>query len=151
PDLSFAIGLLARFQSNSGLAHWNALQYVLGYIKGTLDYKITYVSWSLKRQATITLSTMEAEYIAVTHAVQQALWMYKFLTEIDIPQQLLINLHVNNQSLITLATSTKGHSHTKHIDIRHHYICKCLYNSDITLTHVPSTKNIANLFTKPLP
>lgn len=42
PDLSFAVNLLARFQINPGPAHWKALMHVLAYIKGTLDYKITY-------------------------------------------------------------------------------------------------------------
>ena len=42
PDLSFAVGLLARFQSDPSPMHWNALVHVLGYVKGTLDYKLTY-------------------------------------------------------------------------------------------------------------
>lgn len=42
PDLSFAVGLLTRFQINPRPAHWNALIHVLGYIKGMLEYKITY-------------------------------------------------------------------------------------------------------------
>ncbi|GLB43838.1 putative reverse transcriptase (RNA-dependent DNA polymerase) [Lyophyllum shimeji] len=41
-DLSYAVGVLARFQSNPGPAHWNALLHVVGYVKGTLDYRITY-------------------------------------------------------------------------------------------------------------
>lgn len=42
PDLSFAVNLLAWFQINPGPAHWRALMHILVYIKGTLDYKITY-------------------------------------------------------------------------------------------------------------
>ena len=42
PDLSFAITLLAHFQSNPGPAHWKALLHVLAYIKGTLNHKILY-------------------------------------------------------------------------------------------------------------
>lgn len=42
PDLLFAVGLLARFQANPGLAHWQALIHVLGYVKGTFKYRITY-------------------------------------------------------------------------------------------------------------
>jgi hypothetical protein len=42
PDLSFAVSLLARFQANPGLNHWNALLHVIGYIKNTLDYGLTY-------------------------------------------------------------------------------------------------------------
>ena len=42
PDLSYAVALLARFQSNPGLAHWKALLHVLAYIKGTLEYRLRY-------------------------------------------------------------------------------------------------------------
>ena len=42
PDLSYAVALLARFQSNPGLAHWKALLHVLAYIKGTLGYRLRY-------------------------------------------------------------------------------------------------------------
>ena len=42
PDLSFAVSLLARFQSNPGIEHWNALMHVVGYIKNTIDYGLTY-------------------------------------------------------------------------------------------------------------
>ena len=42
PDLAFAISLLARFQANPGIEHWNALMHVTGYIKNTMDYGITY-------------------------------------------------------------------------------------------------------------
>ena len=37
------VSLLARFQSNPGLAHWNVLLHVIGYIKNTLDYGLTYL------------------------------------------------------------------------------------------------------------
>ena len=42
PDLSFSVSLLARFQANPGIDHWNALIHVIGYIKNTLDYGLTY-------------------------------------------------------------------------------------------------------------
>ena len=42
PDISYAVGVLARFNSNPGLAHWKAVKHLFRYIKGTLDYKLTY-------------------------------------------------------------------------------------------------------------
>ena len=42
PDLSFSVSLLAHFQVNPGIDHWNALMHVVGYIKNTLDYGLTY-------------------------------------------------------------------------------------------------------------
>lgn len=43
PDLSFSVSLLARFQANPGISHWNALIHVIRYIKNTLDYGLTYL------------------------------------------------------------------------------------------------------------
>ena len=42
PDLSFSVSLLARFQANPGIEHWRALIHVIGYIKNTIDYGLTY-------------------------------------------------------------------------------------------------------------
>lgn len=42
PDISFAVGMLGRYQSNSGLAHWQAAKRVMRYLKGTKYYRLTY-------------------------------------------------------------------------------------------------------------
>jgi len=58
PDLSFAVSLLSRFQANPGIDHWNALMHVVGYIRNTLDYGLTY-----SRDADLTpLAYVDANY-----------------------------------------------------------------------------------------
>ena len=42
PDIAYTVGVLARFNSNPGPAHWNAVKHLFKYLKGTLDYKLTY-------------------------------------------------------------------------------------------------------------
>lgn len=42
PDLLFAVNVLSSFASNPGIAHWNALKHTMAYVKGTLDYGVTY-------------------------------------------------------------------------------------------------------------
>jgi hypothetical protein len=42
PDISYAVGVLARFNSNPGPIHWKAVKHVFRYLKGTLDHKLTY-------------------------------------------------------------------------------------------------------------
>ena len=109
------------------------------------------VSWSSKLQATVALSTAEAEYMAITHAAQQAVWMHAFLGEIRLDQPLPTTLYCDNASTIALALSTKGHQCTKHINIHCHYVCKHISDGQITLEHVPSVDNIADVFMKALP
>ena len=43
PDISFTVGVLARFKSNPGIQHWNTVKHLFCYLKGTLDYKLVYV------------------------------------------------------------------------------------------------------------
>jgi hypothetical protein len=42
PDISYAVGVLARFSKNPGLQHWKAVKHLFRYLKGTLDLKLTY-------------------------------------------------------------------------------------------------------------
>jgi len=42
PDIAYTVGYLARFNSNPGLTHWQAVKHLLHYLKGTADYGITY-------------------------------------------------------------------------------------------------------------
>lgn len=74
--------------------------------------------------------------------------MYNFLVDINLLQLLPITLYTNNCSAIALAQSMKGHFYAKHINIWHHYICKCVQQGDVSINSIPSTKNYADLFTK---
>jgi hypothetical protein len=42
PDIAYAAGVLARFNSNPGLAHWQAVKHILRYLKGTVHHKLVY-------------------------------------------------------------------------------------------------------------
>ena len=77
--------------------------------------------------------------------------MYNFLTEVNLPQSFPVTICADNRSSIALAESTKGHAHAKHIDIWHHYIHEQLQEGQIKIIPIPTTENIANLFTKSLP
>ena len=109
------------------------------------------VSWSAKRQATVALSTTEAEYMALTRAAQQALWMFSFMSEVGLTRTFPAILHGDNAASIALTLNTKGHARAKHIDIRHHYIRERVAEGEIGLVQIPSEENLADIFTKPLP
>ena len=67
---------------------------------------------------------MKAEYIALAHASKQGLWPCQFLIEIGWDYLLgsPITLHVDNKAAIDLAKDNHSNNHTKHIDIRHHFM-----------------------------
>jgi hypothetical protein len=79
------------------------------------------VSWSLKKQTSIALSTVEAEYVAVGQCFVQLLWMRQILRDFGYNLS-KVPLLCDNESVIRLANNPIEHSHTKHIGIRHHFL-----------------------------
>ena len=187
PDLSFSISLLAWFQANPGINHWNTIMHIVGYIKNTIDYGLTYshnsdlsptifvdanyggcrdihcssleyvfmiaggaVTWSSKHQTTVALSTVEAEYVAMSQCMQQMVWVHSWLDKVDIEYSIPGIIKGDNSGAIALMKTTKDHGKVKHINIHHHYICELIYSGTIIIEHVTSTNNLADLFTKPL-
>ena len=82
------------------------------------------ISWSSKKQATVATSSVEAEYIASSNATKEAIWLCTLLTELNFPPTTATIIHADNQGYIALANNPVAHSHAKHIDIRHHFICE---------------------------
>jgi hypothetical protein len=108
------------------------------------------VTWSSKRQATVALSTVEAEYVAMSRCAQQMSWIHSWLDEVKIKYSLPGLIKGDNRGAIALTKNTKDHGKVKHIDIRHHYIRELISSGTIILEHVPSADNLADLLTKPI-
>ena len=106
--------------------------------------------WSSKKQSIIALSSTEAEYVAETHAVKEALWLETFINEVTRINTKLLTVMCNNLGAISLAKNNKFHSRTKHIDLRYHFMHEAMEEGKITLKYVPSQENIADIFTKSL-
>jgi hypothetical protein len=108
------------------------------------------VSWSSKKQTTIALSSTEAKYIAGAHAAKEAVWLRQLLSELGQgthPTPLLIN----NQSTIAIAKNPEFHDHTKHIDVRYHFLQQVDNDNMVELEYVPTGDQVANVLTKGLP
>ncbi|CAM8918217.1 unnamed protein product [Rhodiola kirilowii] len=107
------------------------------------------ISWISKKQNSISLSTAEAEYIAAGSLCTQMLWMKQMLEEYGVKQDVM-TLYCNNMSAINISKNPVHHSKTKHIDMRHHFIRELVEKKIITLTHVSTEKQLADIFTKAL-
>ncbi|GAW08946.1 Gag-Pol polyprotein [Lentinula edodes] len=108
------------------------------------------VSWSSKRQATVALSTTESEYIGLSRATQQAVWLASFMTEVDLTQQGPINLLGDNFGSVCLTENSKRHALVKHIEMRHHYVREKVTSGEVAVQCIRSGDSVADIFTKPL-
>ena len=109
------------------------------------------VSWSLKRQDIISLSTTESKYVAAAHAAKEALWLCQFIGQIFKPFELPTTLFCNNQSAIALTKDQQYHARTKHIDIWFHFLHWITEKGYIRLIYCPTAEMVADTITKALP
>ena len=108
------------------------------------------VNWLSKKQDTQSLSSAEAEYMAITEAVKEALQTFFLLSEL-VNIQLPMILYVDNKAAIDLSSNYSNNARTKHIDIRYHFCRYWIIESGLfQIKYVASKDNVADLFTKPL-
>nr|GFA65458.1 retrovirus-related Pol polyprotein from transposon TNT 1-94 [Tanacetum cinerariifolium] len=107
------------------------------------------ISWSSKRQKSAAISSMEAEYIALSGCCAQILWMRSQLLDYGLVFN-KIPMYCDNKSAIALCYNNVQHSQSKHIDIRYHFIKEQVENGVIELYFVNAEYQLADLFTKAL-
>lgn len=115
------------------------------YFEGSL------VSWSAVKQKSIALSSTEAEYYAMSHAFKEALWLRVLLGFLCFPVPRPFPILSNNQAACSLSNSPSISAHSKHIDIRHHFIRDHVQDGSFSTVWIPTTDMPADIFTKPLP
>ena len=109
------------------------------------------ISWLSKKQATVALSTAEAEYIALSATTQEVVWLRRLLNDLGAAPPTAATIMEDNQGAIALGKNPVNHARTKHIDIWHHYVREAVEDHVIDLEYCPTKKMIADLLTKPLP
>jgi hypothetical protein len=108
------------------------------------------ISWRAHLQPTVALSTTEAEYMAVSEAVKEAVWLKGFFGELS--ENLKVEeIFCDNQGAVLLSKDRMFHDRTKHIDIRHHYIREVVAKGDLKVVKISTNDNAADMLTKPLP
>jgi hypothetical protein len=108
------------------------------------------VSWQSKKQPTVALSSVEAEYMAATQAAREALWWQKLLHELGVARHPTTIIHSDSQGSIALSKNPEHHARSKHIDIRHHFIREQVVANHISLQYMSTEDMLADVMTKPL-
>jgi len=109
------------------------------------------VSWSSKRQHTVSRSSAEAEYRAVANGVAEASWLRQLLQELHQPLQSACLIYCDNVSAVYLSTNPVQHQRTKHVEINLHFVRERVAIGAVRVLHVPTTSQFADVFTKGLP
>jgi hypothetical protein len=99
----------------------------------------------------VALSSTEAEYVALSLASRDVVWLRSLLSEMGFSQGISTKIYEDNQSCIKIAISTKQLPGTKHIDIRHHFIRQRIESGEIELEGINTRNMVADIFTKSLP
>ena len=109
------------------------------------------ISWSAKRQQTVSNSSTEAEYRALTALAKEVTWLSFLLRDLGILQSQPTLLQCDNLSAVYLSTNPALHSRSKHFDTDYHYIREQVALGLIETRHIPATLQLADIFTKSLP
>ncbi|WVZ81045.1 hypothetical protein U9M48_028472 [Paspalum notatum var. saurae] len=109
------------------------------------------VSWSSKRQITVSRSSAEAEYRAVANAVAKVSWLCQLLQELHAPLRRSTLVYCDNISTVYMASNPIQHQHTKHIEIDLHFVRDRVALGEVRVLHVPTSLQYADIFTKGLP
>jgi hypothetical protein len=107
------------------------------------------IMWISHTQNTVALSTKDAEYIALSECSREAIARSQFLKELQISHEIPALL-CDNTSAITIARNPVHHHRTKHIDIKYHYVRHVLQEGQITIDHIESEHQPADILTKKL-
>ncbi|UYV66183.1 hypothetical protein LAZ67_4000630 [Cordylochernes scorpioides] len=110
------------------------------------------VIWKTCKQKCVSLSTMEAEYLALSQTTKEAVWIatilkeLKFLTNFAFP----LIIHCDNRSAIDFSKNNVENNRSKHIDIRYHHVRERIISGEIKMVYIPTKENLADVFTKTL-
>ena len=93
------------------------------------------ISWSLKKQSVIALSSTEAKYIALCATSCQALWLRWMLNELKCTQKKETMLYCDNNSTIALSKNPVFHGRSKHIRIKYLYTQDLIKEREVVVKH----------------
>ena len=108
------------------------------------------ISWSAKKQATVSRSSTEAEYKSVANATAEVIWVQSLLGELGIKLIQPPCLWCDNLGATYLSANPVFHARAKHIEIDFHFVRERVLKKQLEIRFIPSKDQIADGFTKPL-
>lgn len=106
------------------------------------------ISWKSKGQKSVTLSSSEAEFVALSEAAKEIKFIVQVLLSMGIPVKLPVIVRVDNVGAIFMAENVTTSSRTKHVDTRYHFVREFVEDKFIKIIFVRTKENDSDIFTK---
>ena len=108
------------------------------------------ISWSSKKQTCIALSTMEAEFVACSAAVQEAVWLKRFLEDLDVSKGMgkPVTVYCDSQAAIAYTKDSKYHSKSKHIETKYNFVRDIISKKEVMIQYISTREMVADPLTK---
>lgn len=108
------------------------------------------VSWRSNKQTCVALSTAEAEYVALSSAAQEAIWLKQLTNDLNFGSSDPLIIMEDNQAAICIANNPVNHGKTKHIQIKYHFVREAIQQKVIDVHYCSTDRMLADIFTKAL-
>uniref|UniRef100_A0A2N9GN46 CCHC-type domain-containing protein n=1 Tax=Fagus sylvatica TaxID=28930 RepID=A0A2N9GN46_FAGSY len=152
PDITFAVGMLGRYQSDPGLDHWRAAKKVMRYLQGTKDYMLMYrrtdnlevIGYSDSDFA----GCIDSRKSTSGYIIFDGQWsciMEECQADFD------CHFHYGSRLLFLWLKNNKSGSRSKHIDIKYLAIRERIKEKKVVIEHVSTELMIADPLTKGMP
>jgi hypothetical protein len=106
------------------------------------------ISWKSRLQTTSALSSCEAEYMALSDAMCETLWLRRLLMSLDIRHDAPTVVFCDNKGAIELSANPTFHKKSKHIETKFHRIRQEQERGELTVEYVPTKENVSDILTK---
>ncbi|GFX65293.1 retrovirus-related Pol polyprotein from transposon TNT 1-94 [Trichonephila clavipes] len=107
----------------------------------------TPISWRTFKQKSVSLSTMDAEYVSLTEAAKEFIWLKNVINNKSLNLELSENvMFCDNQAAISFSKSPVENYRTKHIDVRYHFLRNLIYDKVFQIKYIGTKNNLADIF-----
>ncbi|KAL6324554.1 hypothetical protein AAG906_013366 [Vitis piasezkii] len=167
PDLAFAVSVVSRFMSNPGKAHWEAVKWIMRYLKGSSSVCLVYGNGDVSNgliidcyiftllgvllvESFFALLCLQPSGIHVLdEGVKEGMWLNGFLGSLGLNLSKPV-IYCDSQSALCLAKNHIYHERTKHIDVRLNFIRDVIEEKLFSIEKVATEVNPADMLTKPI-
>ncbi|GKC48903.1 hypothetical protein Tco_1071648 [Tanacetum coccineum] len=150
--------LVSRYLANPGKNHWEAVKWILKYLRGTINVGLVYGTNRVNHVDVIGFvdsdyakdPDKEVEYMTLTEAVKEVIWLRGLLEELGVELN-TVAVNCDNQGAIHLSWNHVFHERTKHINVRYHFIREVLEAMTAKVLKVGTKHNVADALMKVVP